>query len=367
MADESLREALEKAYDDGQQQSAASPPEAGRPTQDSPEPIRDTAPTEKSERTTEEPAPTSGERQRGPDGKFLKKEGAEPEADKAATAQPQGPEATVQDLKPEAQPPTSLKAPESWKPAVRDHWAKLPKEVQEEVNRREQDMNQFVQRTSAQRKIADMFMQTVQPYMGMIQAEGGNPIQTVNNLLQTAAFLRTGPSAQKAVMVARLVKDFGISVRDLDAALAGEEIPPDPDEKIRKIIEERLAPVQDILGKVSQADRERAQRLETDMDKEIETFANDPANEFFKDVHQDMADILELASRRGRQMSLKDAYDQAVKFNPEIQETIKRRNQAKVEASSSVPVRGPNMAPKSSGPTTLRDDILSAMEGVANR
>ena len=364
MADESLRDALEAAYD-GQEPAAPSPPETGGSPKDTPEPIRDTAPTERSEPVTKDEAPTSGERKRGPDGKFLKTSAElQAEADKAAQLDTSLEATATDQLKPEVQ---SFKAPESWKPAVREAWAKIPPEAQAEIHRREQDMNQFVQRTSGMRKLADQFIGVVNPYMGMIQAEGGNPIETVQNLLQTAAFLRTGPSAQKATMVAKLVKDFGISVQDLDAALAGEAIPDDPDEKFRRLIDEKLQPVQEILGTVTKAKQDREKQVSSEVDSEIEKFAGDPANEFFKDVFQDMADMVEMSAKRGQQLTLKAAYDRAVQYNPEVQEVLRKRREAKQNAGSSLQVKGPSMGAPANPNGTLRDDLLASMDSVANR
>jgi DNA-binding transcriptional MerR regulator len=233
----------------------------------------------------------------------------------------------------------------------------LPDAVREEVIKREREMDVYVQRTSAQRKIADQFVQTVQPYMGMIQAEGGNPIQTVQNLLQTAAFLRTGPAAQKAVMVAKLVKDFGISIEDLDRALVGEQVPENPEDKISQIIEQRLAPVNQFIEQIQGTRQQRERQVDSQVDTEIQQFAQNPANEFFKDVFLDMADLIEFAAKRGQTLPMKDAYDRACQMNPEVQKVLGERAAAKKRSSSSLPLRG---APASTG--AQGDDLRSTIE-----
>jgi hypothetical protein len=234
--------------------------------------------------------------------------------------------------------------------------------------KRETEMNTFVQRTAAQRKIADQFVQIVQPYMGMIQSEGGNPLQAVNNLLQTAAFLRTGPQAQKAVLVAKLVKDFGISVEDLDRALVGEQVPDKPEDKINELLERRLAPVNQFIEQIQGVRQQRSQQVDQQVDQEIATFAQDPKNEFFKDVYNDMADLVEIAARRGQSLSLKDAYDKACLMSPAVQEAIRKRNDAKRSASSSVPLRGAAAtASASKSGDDIRSDLEAAFETFAGR
>jgi DNA-binding transcriptional MerR regulator len=348
MPDVSLREALEKAYDDTERTPAGSS-EAGGSTENSAEPVRTTAPTEKSEPTT-----TVADASDDTGTRTTEDPGAKPDAtegdDESARA------VEVKD-----------KAPESWKPAAREFWQKLPAEARQEIQRREADMNQFVQRTAAQRKIADAFINTVNPYMGMIQAEGGNPIETVNNLLATAAFLRTGPAAQKAVMVAKLVKDFGISIQDLDAALAGQDLPPDPNAQLQQLLDQRLAPVNQLLSTVQQARAQREQQTDAVVDQEIIAFAQDPKHEFFADVKDEMADMVELAARRGRTMSLAQAYERAVANDPEIQATLKRRAEQKKAAGSSLQSRGPSMGAPDAKGRSLRADLEFAFDTVANQ
>lgn len=342
-----LRTALEEAFNAQEGGDTTPSSEAGRSEENTSEPVRTAAPTEKSEPAGTapagtEPAPAPGE---------AKLDGPKAEADGTPYERKQ-----------------TDRAPESWRPATREHWSKLPPEVREEVMKRETEMNTFVQRTAAQRKIADQFVQIVQPYMGMIQSEGGNPLQAVNNLLQTAAFLRTGPQAQKAVLVAKLVKDFGISVEDLDRALVGEQVPDKPEDKINELLERRLAPVNQFIEQIQGVRQQRSQQVDQQVDQEIATFAQDPKNEFFKDVYNDMADLVEIAARRGQSLSLKDAYDKACLMSPAVQEAIRKRNDAKRSASSSVPLRGAAAtASASKSGDDIRSDLEAAFETFAGR
>jgi hypothetical protein len=228
--------------------------------------------------------------------------------------------------------------------------------------KRETEMNQFVQKTAAQRKIADQFVGVMQPFMGMIQAEGGNPVQTVQNLLNTAAFLRTGPVGQKAQMVAKMIKDYGIDIQMLDAALAGEVVPATEEDRLGRIIEQRLAPVNDFIKNIQGMRSQREQRVDGEIDTEISTFANDPANEFFKEVYEDMADMIEIAAKRGGSMNMKTAYDRACRDNPEIQKILEGRATAKKAASGSLPLRGAGSTGKPAEGDDLRSDILRAFD-----
>lgn len=344
MAEEvSLRDALEKAYDDTERTTAGSS-EAGGPPADTEEPVRTTAPTEKSEPTTESVA-----------------------SDDTGTRTTDTPADKVEVEVETKEPEVKDKAPESWKPAEREFWQRLPAEARAAVQRREQDINQFVQQTAAKRKIADQFIETVNPYMGMIQAEGGNPISMVQDLLNTATFLRTGPPAQKAILIAKLVKDFGISIQDLDAALVGEQIPEDPNAKMMEILDKRLAPVNQLLQRVEQNRAQQEQTSSLEMDHEIAAFATDPKNEYFIDVKDDMADLVEMASRRNRPITLKDAYDRAVAMNSEVQTAIRAKVAQKRNAGGSLPQRGASMGAGDPSKRTARQDIEAVFDTLATR
>lgn len=343
----SLRDALEKAYDDTERTESAGSSEAGGSPENTEEPVRTTAPTEKSEPTTESVASDDTGTKTTDD------PAAKPVVEEKAAA--------------ESKPDPNDKPPESWKPSAREFWQKLPPEARAEVRRREADINQFVQQTAAKRKIADQFVETVSPYMGMIQSEGGNPISMVQDLLNTATFLRTGPPVQKAILVAKLVKDFGINIQDLDAALAGEQIPEDPNAKIMQILDQRLAPVNQLLQTVEQQRVQRDQSVSLEMDNEIAAFATDPKNEFFMDVKDEMADLVEMAAKRGRPITLQQAYDRAVAMDTEIQSAIRARVAAKKNAGGSLPQRGPSTGAPDATNRSIRGDIEAAFDTLATR
>lgn len=326
-----LRSALEAAYGE-ESETPVSSQEVGGSEEDTPEPIRDPAPTE-----TSEPTPVEAE-----------KTSEEPE--------PIKPRSPIE------------RAPESWKPDVKAHWDKVPNEVRQEIYRRERDITETLQKTASERKLAHEFQQTVYPFEVFMRAENVNPLQAVRELLGQAALLRVGSPGQKAQLVANVVKQFNVPIKDLDAALVGEQIP-DEESKLTRIIQQQLAPVNQFMQQVGSLQQQREQRTQSEMDQEIEQFASNPDHKYFYEVNSDMADILELAARQNRSMSLKDAYDRACKINDSVQAMITGEKQAenarKRAASASLPSRG---APVSSGQRTgdsIRDDLLNAMGQLA--
>lgn len=369
MTEETLRETLEAAYAEVEQPAPASAPpeETGGSDKDPAEPVRDTAPTE--EPTADKPAAEpSGGKKRGPKGRFVKEETEAPAAE--PTAEPTEPPAAESAEEREPEPRVWEKVPESWKPAAREYWAKLPAEVQREVARREKEITSTLQETANKRKLADSFSEAIRPYEAIIRSEGRDPVVAAGELFATATLLRMGTPQQKARLVANMVKNFNIPIDVLDSTLAGEVVP-DETSKLQQIIDQRLAPVMKFVDEVQALKKRRENTVETQIDTEIETFAKNPENEFFDDVRETMADLMELASKRGKPLTLKEAYDKAIVLTPEVKSVIDARRKEEADkkraAASSLPINPPPAATPTGSSNSLRSDIENAFAAVAGR
>lgn len=241
----------------------------------------------------------------------------------------------------EAQKPTApvVKAPQSWRPEVREQWANLPPAVQAEVARREKEVGTALQESAAARKGWDSFREVVGPYEALIRAEGGEPLKAVGSLLQTAAALRTAPPAMKAKLVANIIQQYGVPVDVLDAALSGQT-PAAPaqgaaqaldPEALLQQFEQRV--FQRIQGQQQQALTAKAQQ-------EAEAFISGGEAEFIDEesggvrIRDLMANFLDAAGRSGVRLSLKDAYDRACSLHPEVSKVLEQRKAAQTATAS---------------------------------
>lgn len=226
------------------------------------------------------------------------------------------------------------RAPASWRPDVREHWGQLPEPVRAEIHRREVEVQRTLQESAEARKNYDAVMRTVAPYEAFIRAEGSNPIQAIDNLMATAAKLRTGTAPELASMVAGIVNQFGVGrfgngfIQALDSALAGQAPVVDPQQAaMEQVLNQRLAPVQQMLTQFQQAQEAQQQRVAQEAQSEVERFLE--RAEFGNDVREEMADLMETASRRGQNLSLADAYKKACLMNDRVLSVIRARQQAK--------------------------------------
>lgn len=325
-----LREALDAAFDTtaADQTPEPSTPEAV--------PAAPPEPPEAGETPPSTPEPEGQEAQpgrpRGADGRFVKSDEPAPAAPKEPTEKADQPSTPPAPEKPAAQPSAQpVKAPQSWKPSAREEWSKISPLVQAEVARREREVQQALQETSEARQGYQKYRETVAPFEQMIRSEGGEPLAAVQSLLQTAYALRTAPATTKAQMIARMVQTF-LPGRDglelLDRSLAGEAPPPEAP----RSQEFRDPRVDQILARFQHAERAEVQTRQEQARQEIETVQK---LEFFQDLRQDMADIMEMSQRRGLQITVKDAYDKAAALHPEISKVLAQRAEAQRLANPS--------------------------------
>jgi hypothetical protein len=120
--------------------------------------------------------------------------------------------------------------------------------------------------------------------------------------------------------------------------------------------------VDQLLGALQQREAQQVQRIRDDA------------------VREDMADILELAARRGLDMTMEQAYERACRMNPEISRIIAQREAAGAARSGQSPIERAKLASSSvrstpsntpmqgaSQPGNLRGDIEAAWGATETR
>src|SRR5262249_31205928 len=137
-------------------------------------------PTAEEEAITETPDSTSSsaadERARDDKGRFVKREGdtaadtRRVEEGKAAAEKAEAPKpGPVGEPPAQSQPPlvadrAAPKPPPSWRAAAREHWGKLPAEVQQEALRREAETTRVLNESNQARQHFEAYSQRVRPY-----------------------------------------------------------------------------------------------------------------------------------------------------------------------------------------------------------
>lgn len=337
------------------------------------------APEAPTEGTTEEAAPatdrTRDEKgrfaQRGPDSGKATPSATSQRAETGATPSPPGAETpvsatatpVVQASNATTPPPDpELRAPAAWKALSREHWGKVPPEIQRELVKREHEVNTRLQQDAEARNGFQMFQRVVGPYEGLIRARGAEPLAVVDNAVRAYVGLHTSPPQVQAQMVANMVRGLNIPIDVLDAALVGEV--------------SRTPPPQ------QQFDPARfKQELKEDFERERlvgEVAAWSQGKEFIDDVRDTMQGLLMAAAQRGQQMTLDQAYERACRADPDIAAVVDQRkaaDAAKAQAQKVAQVRNaassvtprPAVHMNGEGPKGLRDYLEAAIEVHSGR
>lgn len=335
--------------------------------------------TELSEEPGADGSPSPAQRARDAAGKFTKSDSDR----KSLPADGQKP--AKDPLAPDLTDP-ALKGPQSWKPEARAEFGKLSKPVREEIQRREKEMDTAFRQTAEMRNYATSIHKTLQPYDAMIRAEGGNHQTAVDSLLKSAYILRQGDPQTKTSMVAQMIVKHGIDITMLDDALqalvsgqGGQQQRGGPDPML-KHFQQELAPIKQFIGQLQGRQQEVQTQSAQAMEQELTTFANDPANQYFGDVSDIMADILDAGAKRGVKITLQDAYRRATLAHPEISSLVTRQQvsasaaqrtaaaRRAQHASASLPSGGaPAGAAENLGPVDRRSALEAAWEQSESR
>jgi hypothetical protein len=216
------------------------------------------------------------------------------------------------------------KPPGTWTPLAREKWGKVDPDIKAEVWKREREASRALNMSADARRLEQEFNRTIQPYMTFIAAENSTPLNAVQNMMATAAVLRIGTQEQKVRLVADTIRRFGVDLRALDSVLAGQQPQFDPASSIQTEIQKALAPFRQ---QQEQQARFAAEQLDREVDQELDTFIADPKHEFYGDVKDTMADLIQLAAQKGQSMGLTDAYDRAILMHEPVRRVIAARQQ----------------------------------------
>jgi len=217
--------------------------------------------------------------------------------------------------------------PKGLSPAAREAWKETPEAVRADIARREADYAKGIEKHRANTERVKAMDQALAPFQQYMAVNGG-PQQTIGTLLQTGAMLQMGNPTQKAQLVANMIKEFGVDIKALDSLLVGEQPQADPNSQIDQLLQQKLQPLQQQLQRYQQQEQQAQMRSQQQIQSEVDQFAQQ--NEFYDDVKMEMADLLDMAANRGRQMTMQEAYEIACSTNPQISKIRQARSSQQV-------------------------------------
>jgi hypothetical protein len=313
--------------------------------------------------------PSQG-RVRGPDGKFVRANGAAqpnsvnaepnsatemPESDSAVTPEPVAPK------------PHDA-APNTWRKELATEFGKLPESVRQEIHRREADFHKGIGQYKQAATFAQSMARELLPYEQTMQQYNKQPNEVVKEATAAWNLLLTADKETKATFWLQVAKDYGIDISQLGTApqqAAAGQTQDDP----------RLATALQRLEKLeSHLTTQERQRAEAEFSTHVESvksFGSDPKHRHFEAVREDMAVLIE----SGRAKDLQDAYDKAVWINPDVRASLladqekERATKLAADAAKARQAAGANVTrrgtpPVPQKPGTMEDTIRSSYRRI---
>lgn len=270
-------------------------------------------------------------------------------------------------------PPPQFKAPQSWRPELREKWAAVPPEVQGEIDRRERETAVALKEAAGVRQFTQQLQQALTPYEPLLRSFGPTPVEALSNALQSMHQLYSGPVNVRAKALATLIDQSGVPIEAINGAWSGEPSPqqgsPWADMDPQTIFQRAKEEMRQELA------QQREQVARQQVMQEVNAFASDARNEFFERVQGRVAALMQGPA----EMTLQQAYEEACWADPEVRKVLLQREaaeQAKAVNASTQRARAAASSVKShpatasvSGeePDTIHDYVRAAMRKHAGR
>jgi hypothetical protein len=267
------------------------------------------------------------------------------------------------------EPPIWRRPPASWKKDYHEVWQKADPKMQEYAWQREEQMRAGVEPLLSKAQFADAMQEAISPYMTTIQGLGLSPDKAVSALMEADHKLRNSDPQTKLQYFQQLAQSYGINL----GAMQGQ-----PGQMPQQTVDPTVYALQNELNKVRgevMGWKQQQEMMENqNLLNEINQFSLKA--EHFEDVRPTMIQLLQ----SGVAQTLDDAYEKAIRLDPNLFEQMNKAQQAEVAAkqakeqnraakaarAAAVSVRsatpGVNTAPKSSDRRALLEEALSEIE-----
>lgn len=181
----------------------------------------------------------------------------EPEAEEPADEPEEEPDDPDEAAKELEEPAETVLAPASWTKEEREVFAKLDPDAQKIVSRRENERTAHLREKGAE--IAPL-RSVAEENKAYFQQIGLAPEQSFRVLVETEKMLRFGTPQQKADMLQKIARDYGIAQPEAPAAQE-EDLDADPTiSRLEQRITERLGTIESQLTSRQQADESAQER-----------------------------------------------------------------------------------------------------------
>ena len=267
------------------------------------------------------------------------------------------------------EPPVWKRPPASWKKDYHEIWHKADPRMQEYAWQREEQMRAGVEPLLSKAQFADAMQEAIQPYMTTIQGLGLQPEKAVAALMEADHKLRNSDPQTKLQYFYQLAQSYGINL----GAMQGQTLqqPGVPQGGVDPLVYQLQNELNNVRGEVMGWKQQQEMAQNQQLLNEISQFSLKA--EHFEDARPTMIQLLQ----SGMAETLEEAYDKAIRLNPELFDQVNKAQQAEVASkqareankvakaarAAAVSVRsatpGANTAPKAASRRAILEEAFS--------
>ena len=218
-------------------------------------------------------------------------------------------------------------------------------------------------------QFADTMHEAIAPYLPTIQGMGLSPEKAVSALMQADYTLRTAPPQQKMQLFMQLAQSYGIQL-----PTGGQSPQQQPQAQVDPLVWQLQNELNNVRGEVMGWKQQQEMQQNQQLLSEINQFSMKA--DHFEEARPTMIQLLQ----SGMAETLDEAYEKAIRLNPDLFEQINKAQQAEVAArqakeqnraakaarAAAVSVRsatpGVNTAPKAANRRALLEEAFSESE-----
>ena len=215
--------------------------------------------------------------------------------------------------------PVWKRAPASWKKDYHDVWQTADPKMQEYAWQREEQMRKGVEPLISKAQFADQINEVVNPYLQTIQGMGLDTPKAVKALLEADHMLRTSNGQDKLQLFSRLAQQYGVNLNEVNFQQG-------VDPTIYALQNE----LNNVRGEVNGWKQQQEQAQNQQLLGEIEKFSSKA--EHFEEARPTMIQLLQ----SGVAQTLEDAYEKAVRLDPELFDSVQVSKQAELDNAKRV-------------------------------
>jgi hypothetical protein len=217
-------------------------------------------------------------------------------------------------------------------------------------------------------QFADTMQEAIAPYLPTIQGMGLTPEKAVSALMQADYTLRTAPPQQKMQLFMQLAQSYGIQLP------TNGQMPQQPQAQVDPLVWQLQNELNNVRGEVMGWKQQQEMQQNQQLLGEINQFSMKA--DHFEEARPTMIQLLQ----SGMAETLEEAYEKAIRLNPDLFEQINKAQQAEVAArqakeqnraakaarAAAVSVRsatpGVNTAPKAANRRAILEEAFSETE-----